>query len=170
MTTTHQDLAAQADAHARDLEGFFISEDVSAVKARKIAKTLRDLAAALEAASQPPGAVERELLRRSRGYVLDASMRYYDGTDGASMRRSAKSLLDRIDTALSAPSPAQAPVVQGEALSEERLEEVAREDFNPHVDWSMPENLGVSAVQRAYFRRGFRKAEAHHGIGVKGAT
>jgi hypothetical protein len=47
-----------------------------------------------------------ELLRRSMGYVKEASTRYYDGTDGASMRLSAASLFKKIEAALSHSAPA----------------------------------------------------------------
>lgn len=42
--------------------------------------------------------------------------------------------------------------------SEEEIEQLARNAFNPDLDWTLPENLGVSAVQRSYFHTGFRKA------------
>lgn len=63
----------------------------------------------------------RELLRRSMGYVKEASTRYYDGTDGASIRASAASLFKKIETALAAtPAPEAAPSAkEGEALTDE---------------------------------------------------
>jgi hypothetical protein len=61
-------------------------------------------------AAQSAGEVEREawlreLLRRSHPYVLEASTRYYDGTDGASIRQSAHALRIAIDAALSHKEP-----------------------------------------------------------------
>ena len=60
------------------------------------------------AATQPEPTNEQwlqELLRRARGYVAEASTRYYDGTDGAAHRQSAKALLEKIEAALSATPP-----------------------------------------------------------------
>ncbi|WP_439606823.1 Lar family restriction alleviation protein [Hydrogenophaga sp.] len=71
----------------------------------------------------------------------------------------AKAIVATCDSALAAPSPSAV-----QPLSEAQLEEAARQDYNPSIDWSMPENLGISAVPRAYFRRGVRFAERAHGI------
>jgi hypothetical protein len=50
--------------------------------------------------------------------------------------------------------------------TDEQIEAMAREDAGGDaVDWTMPENLGATAVQRAAFRRGARAAIA---LGVKG--
>lgn len=58
-----------------------------------------------------------------------------------------------------APSPSAV-----QPLSEAQIEEAARQDFNPDLDWSIESNFFHSAVQRAYFRRGFRAAEITYGI------
>ena len=58
-----------------------------------------------------------ETLRRARQYVLHASTSYYDGTDGASIRQSARNVLKRIDEALAAPV-AQPVTEQEEAPSD----------------------------------------------------
>lgn len=56
------ELRIAAEKHAQYLSGFFVSEDVPAVKAREIAATLRSLAAAL--AQQPAAPLsERDMLR-----------------------------------------------------------------------------------------------------------
>ena len=56
----------------------------------------------------------------------------------------------------------QPPAGQQAEPTDEQIEQFAREDAGSglDLDWSLPENLGATAVQRAAFRRGFKKALA----------
>jgi hypothetical protein len=64
------------------------------------------------------------------------------------------------DRAASAPQAVRTP------LTEEQVEALARTDIagDLDIDWADPANLGVTAPQRAAFRRGFRAAEHAHSI------
>lgn len=123
MTTTHQDLAAQAEALrlADKLEA--IDDPRNWPTLDGAARMLRRLHAALEAASQPPGAVEFENMRRA---LVIARDHIEMGKLRSSHWKDAKA----IDDALSAPSPAQAPVVQRGHNGEIRKEliEMARRE------------------------------------------
>ena len=84
----------------------------------KIAETLDDdfvIGPATKQAEAPTASNERELLRRARSYVWDASTRYYDGTDGASTRKSAITLVGQIDAALATQQEAPSLVTSNRA-------------------------------------------------------
>lgn len=136
MTTTYKDLAAQC-RHEADYAAKFGAR----TNADVLIKTLRAAAAALEAASQPPGAVDVESIaacvdcnndwyckKHNTTATLsapspaqapqEAAMRDALGTirEHCKVQPSAlaKSIVATCDSALAA-APAQAPVVQGEA-------------------------------------------------------
>ena len=61
-------------------------------------------------------------------------------------------------------TPVYASPPARQPLTEAEVETIARADWPADIDWAMPENIGVTAVMRAYFRKGFRAAERAHGI------
>lgn len=91
-----------------------------------------------------------ELLRRSRGYVKEASTRYYDGTDGAATRASAACLLQKIEAALALTAPAvAAPAQAGETtqyLLPDDLAALAR--FIETTEDDQSYDIGKAAIKR----------------------
>lgn len=113
MTTTHQDLATQAWKLCKRLTDY----DVCDGDIKDAIELLLECAAALEAASQPPGAVERHQLAVNALEAAKNGLEWYrdrcpEAVDGSDDEMDAQ--IDEAIAALSAPSPAQAPVVQGE--------------------------------------------------------
>lgn len=133
-TTTHQDLAARLRTFAYDVQAATISDAM----ADMISEALNEAAAALEAASQPPGA-EPECARwnfdaTDTAIVVCKNLHdkgekcEYEEMHPASVLQIINDLRSRVlehtaRAALSAPSPAQAPVVQGEAQKRGPLSE-----------------------------------------------
>lgn len=112
----------------------------------------------------------RELLRRSRGYILEASTRYYDGTDGAATRQGARGLLEKIDAAIATPpatnEPEQAAQGQGER---EAGDVVAFELYNPKtghaiVDYSRQTHVGHLTAEAGYEARPLVYAAPHQTV------
>lgn len=180
MTTTHQDLAAQDAAIIEHINGWasatygWTGGEAERLKAKADhdAECVRRIRAALETASQPPGAVGRE------GWQDDLAWRIVraacetepaDEEDPECIRILRLDLKSAVlaallndDFAPPLPSPAQAPVVQGEAPKPLTCTDAI-------AGWHACTDAHERVTAFEWFSAGILFAERAHGIGVKGA-